>query len=135
MLVSLIDVKPIRVFRSSKLKNSSFAPSASAHSSFPVYRYDGLHMITAVEDSDGQEIPCSSLKIPLDDTTHYIFVIERCSSRSTLDSAVLRTKIATTTIATTSSKCAANEHEELKAMFSQQQKKKDTKLDSRWPYH
>ena len=111
MLVSLIDVKPIRVFRSSKLKNSLFAPAVT--STFTVYRYDGLHMITAVEDSDGQELPLSSLKIPLDDTTHYFFVIERCSLRSTLDSAALHTKISNFTVATTSSKCAAFGHRNL----------------------
>ena len=80
-------------------------------------------MITAVEDSDGQELPLSSLKIQLDDTTHYIFVLERCSLRSTLDSSALRDNIANSTIATTSSKCAAFGHEDLKAMYSHQQKK------------
>ena len=75
MMISLQQNKPIRVFRSSKLKHSPYSPAPEGkHSRF---RYDGQYMIAVVNCNGSTIDNVSAASIPLSDQSSYLFTLER----------------------------------------------------------
>lgn len=105
----------MRVFRSSNIKNSKYAPAKKDDRT--TFRYDGLYTAELCVDSQGQKVD----EIPCGDMGNYCFTLTRSNSNSNLSNEEFCQKIDNT-----QSKQTENNPQELKAIFLSQQKKRKT---------
>lgn len=111
----------IRIFRSSKLQNSDYAPEGCGKSA--VYRYDGLYIVEECRRHNGERVVCNGdtaqSLIPTTDSAKYIFSLKRCNKHSNISNRTYRRKIADTIPSR-----AVSDQDEMRAAFNQQQRKR-----------